>query len=283
MSTTAEPLTPGQASYAAALPDNERADFEKMSSAERDEVLAVMQWAAPAIVDAREGDLAAARADLAAQRRTDQRAGGYWPRNPNTAPLDARERDAIEQADDVAIDQALAALDALLTRAQRHKDLARRSRQLARIDRALADPESGYLRRLRKLRTETLTERHKDVRDPITDEVTKKGVPASVLAAEAGVSVRRIHALLDSNRGYESDEMKDMKTAMRAEREARAAAAKAKREAERKAALTEGAVWQARVLAGERVREIAASEGVAWQVVANRIKAVKNATRAEVA
>jgi len=283
MSTTAEPLTPGQASYAAALPDNERAAFEALSSVERDEVLAVMQWAAPTLADARQDDLDVARADLAAQRRTDKRAGGYWPRNPDTAPLDTRERDAIEQADDVAIDQALKALDALLLRASKHSDLARRSRQLARIDRALADPESGYLRRLRERRTETLAARHADVKDPITNEVTKRGVPASVLAAEAGVSVRRIHALLADNEDYESDQMKDMKATLRAEREARAVAAKAKREAQRRAELAEGALWQARVLAGERVAEIAAQEGVAWQVVANRLKAVRNAASASVA
>ncbi len=140
---TPEPLTAAQAQYAAALPDAEQEQFACMSSADRDDLLAVMGWMAPALVEARQDDLAAARDVVAEQRRQDDRPGGYWPRNPETAPhpeLERAELDALLAADDTAIDQALAALDQLLTRAARHKDLARRSRQLARVDRALADP-----------------------------------------------------------------------------------------------------------------------------------------------
>ena len=162
------------------------------------------------------------------------------------------------------------ALDALLTRAARHKDLARRSRQLSRVDRALADPELGYMRRLRELRSSTLRER----RDA--------GVPVTLLAQESGVGVRRIWALLaeEPNTRYESTEMKDAKAAVKAEQAARAAAAKARREAERAASLAQGAVWAARVLSGEAVRGLAEQEHVPWQVVANRIKAANIASSA---
>ena len=79
---TPEPLTPEQAAYAAALPDAEQKQFEAMSSADRDDLMLVMGWAAPALVEARQDDLDAARADLDEQRRADERAGGFGPETP---------------------------------------------------------------------------------------------------------------------------------------------------------------------------------------------------------
>lgn len=260
---TPEPLTEAQAQYAAALPDEEQQQFVAMSSTDRDDLMLVMRWAGQPLVEARQDDLAAARADLNEQRRQDERPGGFWPRNPETAPQHDHELDALVAADDAAIDQALLALDALLTRAARHKDLQRRSRQLARVDRALADPEVGYMRRLRELRSSTLRER----RDA--------GVPVTVLAQEAGVGVRRIWALLAEtpNARYTSEQMRDAKAAVKAEQAARAAAARTRREAARAESLAQGAVWAARVLAGETVQGIAATAGVSWQRVASAVKA----------
>ncbi len=131
---------------------------------------------------------------------------------------------------------------------------------LARIDRALADPATGYLAQLRELRTATLRERR------------SQGVPVDVLAAEAGVSKRRIHALLADNARYESDDMRDVKAHLAAEREARSAAARARRDAERAADLARGHLWAARVLAGEPVKVIAQVDGVPWQRVARWVK-----------
>ncbi len=259
-----EPLTRAQAAFAAALTDTDRAAFEASSTEEREALMAVLAWAGPETVEVRADEYAEARAQVAAARMGDARPGGYWPRNPETAPTGA-ELDALVAADDRAIDQALAALDALLTRAARHKDLSRRSRQLARVDRALADPATGYLRRLRELRTATLRER----RDA--------GVPVKVLAAEAGVSERRIQTLLSDNTSYESSAMRDARAQVRAEREARAVAAKARREAERRANVAQGALWAARVLAGETVYGIAEADGVPWQRVARWVKAANAA------
>ena len=262
--STPAPLTRDQARFAAALPAAERADFEASSSADRDELMDVMSWLGGARVPAHVDEYAEARAKVAAARGSVQRPGSYWPRNAETAPT-GPELDALIAADDVAIDQALAALDALLTRAARHKDLARRSRQLARVDRALADPATGYLRRLRELRTATLRER----RDA--------GVPVKTLGREAGVSERRIQTLLKDNTAYESSAMRDARAQVRAERDARAAAAKARREAERRASIAQGALWAARVLAGETVYGIAEADGVPWQRVARWVKAANAA------
>ena len=267
---TPEPLTAAQAQYAAALPDAEQEQFAGMSSADRDDLLAVMGWMAPALVEARQDDLAAARDVVAEQRRQDDRPGGYWPRNPETAPhpeLERAELDALLAADDTAIDQALAALDQLLTRAARHKDLARRSRQLARVDRALADPGNGILKRLRELRSSTLRER----RDA--------GVPVEQLAREAGVGTRRMFALLaeQPNQRYVSPEMQTARAQVRAEQTQRAAAAKARREAERTATLAQGAVWAAQMLAGSTPATIAEREGVSRQRVVAAIRAANQA------
>ncbi len=268
-----EPLTDRQRAFAAALPDAERREFEIMSSTDRDELLDVMRWAGQPGVEVAAAAYDQARLELETLRARTARAGCYWPRNPLTAPSTRAELDALDRLDNEAVDAALALLDALLRQASRHKGLARRSRQLARIDRALADPQTGYLRRLREERTRTLNDRY------------SAGAPVEVLAAEAGVSTRRIKQLLaGANVTHMSPEMQAMKDQLAAQRAARAAQTRARKEAQKQADLAQGRAWAARVIAGERVTAIAAQEGVAWQLVANRIRAARRVqTAAEAA
>lgn len=263
-----EPLTATQRAFAAALPDAERAEFEAMSSADRDELIDVMGWAGVPGVEIAADAYEQARADLAVLAARAARPGGHWRRNPETAPQSRAELDALDRADDEAVDQALAVLGNLIRQASRHTDLRRRSRMLARVDRAMADPRTGtgFARRLRELRTHTLNARY------------EAGVPVQMLASEAGVSVRRMKQLINgTNRTYVSAEMKDVKAELAAQRAERAAQTKARKAAEKEVDIAQGAAWAARVLAGEKVQQIAAQEGVRWQLVAGRIRAARRA------
>lgn len=237
----------------------------------------VMRWAAPGMVKTNQEHLAAARAKHAdAAREARAVPGSHWPRNPATAPTSARALAALEKADDQAVDLALRELDRLLDRAMRHTDVARRARMLARVDRALADPKRGIAKRLREARTATLAAQFDarvqtlvasgvQVRNAVADAHAK-------LASEAGVSTRRIRALLAANPSYESAERQDARAALRTEREARASARFGQLAAEREAALAQGHAWNARTWAGETINQIAMTDGVAWQRVASWVK-----------
>ncbi|MBD8059051.1 hypothetical protein IC607_08725 [Cellulomonas sp. JH27-2] len=248
---------------------------------------AVMRWVAPVMVETSKEDLDAARAEQAeAAREARAVPGSHWPRNPATAPTSARALAVLEKADDQAVDLALRELDRLLDRAMRHTDLARRARMLARVDRALADPKRGIAKRLREARTATLGARHAarvqalvsagvPVRNAVADAHAK-------LASEAGVSTRRIRALLAANPTYESAERQDVRANLKAERDARAAARQGQLVAERQVALQQGHAWNARMWAGETIREIAVADGVPWQRVASWVKTARE-TGAEAA
>jgi hypothetical protein len=194
-------------------------------------------------------------------------AGGYWPR-PSS------EIEEVETAYDAAVTHALRALEDLLavkpraTRAQSAEAIERAMRRegllLAAVDRALADPESGYLRRLRARRSALLRER------------LAAGAGVGDLARELGVTTQRVYTLVNNNRAYVSPVRRLALEALRAEGEAARADARAARAAEKgrvaqarlAARAAEGRALQTRLDAGESMTDLAAATGYSRQKLA---------------
>lgn len=170
-------------------------------------------------------------------------------------------------------------LEVLLRRATRHSDARTRSRELTAIDRALADPENGYLRALREERTRALAARR------------AAGESSASLARELGVGRRRVTALLAGNLTNLSEEQlearqvrQDARRAARDAARAEAAAGRperlqAERDALKAARLTEraalGAPYLARHEAGESAAQLAVDANVSRQAMASWILAAK--------
>ncbi|GEM_PF-754581 len=191
-------------------------------------------------------------------------AGAYWPQPP------VGDRDA-DAARDRAVGQALAALENLLSTATRTDgrrtpdgDLRARTMLLSAVDRALSDPQSGYLRRLRRERSALLRER------------LSRGATYAELATELGVSDQRVRALVQNNRSYVSASRQLALQALReqgeTERQARRAARDAERQSARAAALQarvrEGRALAARIESGEDRDDLIASTGYSRQRIA---------------
>lgn len=211
-----------------------------------------------------------------AEKTPEGRPGDYWERTPSYD-------DAVEQAYDRAVEHALRALEDLLavrpagTRAQKPDAVARAQRReallLAAVDRALADPRSGYLKRLRVRRSALLRER------------VAAGTSVKRLAVELGVSEQRVYALLNNNRVYVSASRALALEALREQGEQTAAARKAERDAERaqaaaeraSARAAEGRALQARLDAGATRAEIQVATGYSRQKLANLLVAASAA------
>ena len=162
-------------------------------------------------------------------------------------------------------------LGVLVRRATRHRDPRRRSVELAYLDRALADPRRGYLRLLRQHRTAALVAR------------VAAGETTTALAIEAGVSARRMRALLAGGADAVTPEQRAARQERQASRAADRAAARerltAARLEERKTARArevERKRWErvelgrpllARVAAGETPSALAAELNISRQKV----------------
>ncbi len=200
-------------------------------------------------------------------------AGAYWPQPP------VGDRDA-DAARDRAVGQALAALEALLTTATRTDgrrtpdgDLRARTMLLSAVDRALSDPASGYLKRLRQQRSALLRER------------LARGATYAALAAELGVSDQRVRALVQNNRSYVSASRQLALQALREQGEAERAARRGARDAERQAAraaalearIREGRALAARIANGEDRDALIATTGYSRQRIAALLAEVRRA------
>lgn len=139
-------------------------------------------------------------------------AGSYW--QPTT---DLEEDPQGLAAWEREVGRAIAVLDGLLSSAGKARSDRSRAMRLAAVDRALADPRSGYLRRLRRERSAIMRARH------------AAGTPVKQLATEARVSPARVRQLMANNRTYVSADRQIALAALRRE-------SAAKREADREAA-----------------------------------------------
>lgn len=194
-------------------------------------------------------------------------AGAYWTR-PSS------EDEEVETAYEAAVIHALRALEDLLavrpraTRAQSPEAQARAMRReallLAAVDRALADPKAGYLKRLRVRRSAILRDR------------LAAGATVGDLATELGVTTQRVYALATNNRTYVSADRRVALEALRvqgatARAEARAARAVAKGKVAQTrlaARAAEGKALQARIDGGETQRDLVAATGLSRQKIA---------------
>ncbi len=194
--------------------------------------------------------------------------GAYWPQ-----PVLDEDTEAARQ---IAVDAALAQLEGLLTRATRTDkrrstatDLRARALLLGAVERALADPQAGYLRRLRRERSAILRER------------VARGATVSDLALELGVSPQRVRTLLANNRSYVSEERRaaldDLAAQAEQQRAARAAARQADRDAALAARVAEGRALAARLAAGESRDRLIADTGYTRQRLASLLTVARKA------
>ncbi|MGV8977263.1 MAG: hypothetical protein ACOH17_04395 [Cellulomonas sp.] len=193
------------------------------------------------------------------------RAGGYWPQAADQAS---------EATRDAAVVRAMEALEGLLA-ATRDGRLGKKSRThlLGAVDRALADPKTGYMRRLRQQRSALLRERVRD------------GSTMAKLAVELGVTPDRVRALLNNNRPYISASRKLALEALRDEGEVRRAQVLAERAAARERAaadrlsarVEEGRLLAARLHGGEARADIMAGTGYSAQKVVGLLAAARKA------
>lgn len=213
---------------------------------------------------------ARAAARLAAVRATEATPGRYWGRADHL-DLDDPADAVIAQDEAAALDYAMGVLDRLIAQAARYRDPGRRSRALSAIDRALADPQTGYLLRLREARTGALQAR------------VDSGEDTGSIARELGISRRRVNALLDHNRSYVSDERRaalaDIAAARAAAAAERRAARDASKAAERSAAaahrLEQGRAYLPRFEAGEPAAKLAKEAGVSRQTLTSWLVAAR--------
>lgn len=198
-------------------------------------------------------------------------AGTYWPQGE-------AEDDDTDAARERAAQRALAALEELLTIATRADarrtpdgDLRARSLLLGAVERALADPEAGYLRRLRRERSALLRER------------LARGATVAGLAAELGVSQQRVRTLVQNNRTYVSPTrqlaLQTLREHGEAERAARRAAKDEARAAALEARVREGRVLAERIEAGETRGELIASTGYSRQKIAALLAEARRADK----
>ncbi|MBT0995493.1 hypothetical protein KIN34_14495 [Cellulomonas sp. DKR-3] len=200
--------------------------------------------------------------------------GSHWPQPPT-------DDDATDAARERAVRHALTALDTLLTAATRtdgrrtaDSDLRARTLLLSAVDRALSDPEAGYLRRLRRKRSALLRER------------LARGATHAELARELGVSTQRVRALVQNNRNYISpsrqmalDALREQGAQERAARKLEIAAKKAERAAAARAArVAEGRSLAARLAAGETREDLLDATGYSRQKIASLLAAARAAT-----
>lgn len=163
-------------------------------------------------------------ADLAAEREAllarlaeldevlpDRQAGRYerWPELP--VELDRQ------------VDQAIATFEVVVRKVERLRSAQARLRFTTALDRAVADPEAGFARRLRGLRSGAVR------------ELVAAGRSIPALAEELNLSEGRVWSLAHNNRRYVSEHRKavlaDLAAERRATSEARRATARADRAA----------------------------------------------------
>ncbi len=194
---------------------------------------------------------------------------------------------------DSQVEQAMAALEVLLRKANRHSSPEYRSRLTMAIDRALADPANGYLKRLRITRSAALREwvaswRPTERREPKPGEALK-AIAAKLSATVGRISVGRLRQLMHNNRTYVSPEreiaLEVMREQVAAERSAKAAqrAAARKATAAAKAAqarldrVAQGRELAARLAAGATRDELCAELGFSRQRFAQLLAEARNA------
>lgn len=207
---------------------------------------------------------------LAAVRAAEGRPGRYWGRAETLDPADPEDA-RIAQDETAALEHAMRVLDRLLDQAARYRDPGRRSRALSAIDRALADPASGYLLRLREARTAAVQAR------------VDGGEGTALIARDLGIGQRRVNALLDHNRSYVSEERRAALALLAQERAAAAAERRSAREAAKAAArasatafrLEQGRAFLPRFEAGEPATKLAGEAGVSRQVLTSWLRAAR--------
>lgn len=153
-------------------------------------------------------------------------------------------------------------LDDLYRQAASIAEPRARARELASLERLLADPAVGLLRRIREGRTATIKDR------------IAAGEPVAAIARDEGVTERRIRQLAVDRPAVTPARAREAhRAAMRARRR-QTATARAVRHAEARA-------WQARLDAGTTTRASLAVElGLDRRQLADRLRAAAKAAKA---
>ncbi|GAA3816345.1 hypothetical protein [Cellulomonas soli] len=177
-------------------------------------------------------------------------AGGWWWSEDEgyTAP----ERTVTASAE--------AVLDALYRQAVGVAEPRARARELASLERLLADPAVGMLRRIREARTATIRER------------VQAGEDTATIARSEGVTTRRIRQLAVERPTVTPAQARAAHRAAMAARKRHTAEARAAR-------IAEAQGWQARIDSGATNRaELAAELGMTRRALADRLRAARAAT-----